>query len=71
MTIKNTTESCAQETSNGVTHLLNESFKKMAGPDADMKQYSDELIEKIKENPLKAVLIAGGVGMLLATLLKK
>ena len=36
-----------------------------------VKDYSDEIVIKIKENPLRSVLIAGGVGFLLSLLLKK
>ena len=33
--------------------------------------YTDELLEQVRANPLKAILIAGGVGFLLSALLKK
>jgi len=36
-----------------------------------VKEYSDEILTKIKENPLSSVLIAGGIGFLLSLLLKK
>jgi ElaB/YqjD/DUF883 family membrane-anchored ribosome-binding protein len=35
------------------------------------KEYSDELVKKVKTNPLTSLLIAGGIGFLLSTLLKK
>ncbi|RAP38601.1 hypothetical protein B1207_01610 [Legionella quinlivanii] len=34
-----------------------------------VKQYSDELTEKVKTNPLSALLIAGGIGFVLAKVL--
>jgi ElaB/YqjD/DUF883 family membrane-anchored ribosome-binding protein len=34
-------------------------------------EYSDELVKTIKEKPLTALLIAGGIGFLLSHLLKK
>ena len=54
-----------------VKKLLNEGLNKIDETQAEIKQYSDEIIEKIRENPLKAVLIAGGIGVLLSVLLKK
>ncbi len=33
--------------------------------------YSDELLETVRKHPLKAILIAGGVGLLLSALLRK
>jgi ElaB/YqjD/DUF883 family membrane-anchored ribosome-binding protein len=38
---------------------------------SDIHRYANDIAQKIKEHPLKAVLIAGGVGMLLSGLLKK
>ena len=64
------------------SQLLNES-KKMANElyeegchrvqDAQdtVKEYSDELVRHVRENPLASVLIAGGVGFLLSALLRK
>ncbi len=34
-------------------------------------EYSDELLQKVREHPLKAILIAGGVGLILSALLRK
>lgn len=42
-----------------------------AGISDAVKEYSDELLKKVQENPLTSVLIAAGVGFLLSTLLKK
>jgi ElaB/YqjD/DUF883 family membrane-anchored ribosome-binding protein len=36
-----------------------------------VKEYSDELLMRVKENPMAAVLIAAGVGFLISTILKK
>jgi ElaB/YqjD/DUF883 family membrane-anchored ribosome-binding protein len=35
------------------------------------KEYTDELIKKVREKPLASLLIAAGVGFLLSSLLKK
>lgn len=37
----------------------------------EINQYTEELVDSIKKHPLKAVLIAGGIGMILSALLKK
>lgn len=37
----------------------------------ELASYRAELVTKIKQNPLKSVLIAGGLGYLLAKVLKK
>lgn len=37
----------------------------------NMKEYSDQLLKKVQENPLTSILIAGGVGFLLSTFFKK
>lgn len=37
----------------------------------EFKVYSDELLFKVQKNPLAAILIAGGVGFILAKLMSK
>jgi ElaB/YqjD/DUF883 family membrane-anchored ribosome-binding protein len=37
----------------------------------NVKEYSEELKHKVQTNPLTAVLVAGGIGFLLAALLRK
>lgn len=37
----------------------------------ELEQYTDQMVTRIKKNPLKSVLIAGGIGFLFASLLKK
>ena len=64
------------------TELYNESLKlvhelyedgvnKVTDVQDNAKAYSDELLDKVKENPLSSLLIAGGIGFLLSRLLKK
>jgi ElaB/YqjD/DUF883 family membrane-anchored ribosome-binding protein len=68
--------------SDAASALLNESKKwahemreeglnKVGEAEENMKEYSDQLLRKVQENPLTSVLIAGGIGFLLSTLLKK
>ena len=55
--------------------LANELYKdglnKVSEAEDNVKEYSDELLKKVQENPLTSILIAGGIGFLLSTLLKK
>lgn len=39
--------------------------------DRHMRAYTEQLTKKIRENPIKSVLIASGIGFILSTLLKK
>lgn len=36
-----------------------------------LQEYSDEICNKIKANPLSSLLIAGGIGFLLSAILRK
>ena len=46
--------------------LYEEGLDKMSATEKEIEQYSEDLIKKVRENPLKAVLIAGGIGFLLS-----
>lgn len=35
------------------------------------KEYSDQIVDKVRKNPMSSVLIAAGVGFLLSALLRK
>jgi ElaB/YqjD/DUF883 family membrane-anchored ribosome-binding protein len=75
-------DECCSHVGEAASELLNES-KKFANElyesglhqvnevQDNVKEYSDELVKKVKENPLSALLIAGSVGFLLASILKK
>jgi ElaB/YqjD/DUF883 family membrane-anchored ribosome-binding protein len=51
--------------------LYEEGLHKMGQAEDSVKNYSDELLKKVQEKPLTSVLIAGGIGFLLAKILKK
>jgi ElaB/YqjD/DUF883 family membrane-anchored ribosome-binding protein len=51
--------------------IYEDGMKKVSEAQQEVKLYSEELIEHVRQHPLKAILIAGGVGMLLSALLKK
>ena len=59
------------ETKKLATELYEEGIKKLEAAQKEANHYSDELLEKVREHPLKAILIAGGVGLLLSALLRK
>ncbi len=46
-------------------------LKKVDLTQDDVKEYSDELLEKVRQHPLKAILIAGAAGMILSALIRK
>lgn len=50
--------------------LYEEGLYKINEVEDNMKEHSEQLIKKIKQNPLSSVLIAGGIGFLLSKLLK-
>ena len=55
--------------------LANELYEgglhKVQNAEDSVKEYSDELVKKVKEKPLTSLLIAAGVGYILSTLLRK
>lgn len=48
-----------------------EGLNKLNEAEANLKEYSDELLVKIKKNPITSVLVAAGVGFLLSSVLRK
>jgi ElaB/YqjD/DUF883 family membrane-anchored ribosome-binding protein len=54
-----------------VNELHNEALNTAKKAEDSVKEYSDQLLKKVQENPLASVLIAAGVGFLLSSLLKK
>ena len=59
------------ETKKLANELYEEGLKKLELAQKEANSYSDELLEKVREHPLKAILIAGGVGLVLSALLRK
>lgn len=51
--------------------LYEDGLRKVDAVHQEVKGYSDDLLEQVREHPLKAVLIAGGIGLLLSALLRK
>jgi ElaB/YqjD/DUF883 family membrane-anchored ribosome-binding protein len=53
------------------SELYEDGLKKVGVAQDDLQHYSDELLDKVRKNPLKSILIAGGIGVLLSALLRK
>lgn len=51
--------------------LYEDSLHKVQNAEDSVKEYSDELVKKVKEKPLTSLLIAGGIGFILSALLRK
>jgi ElaB/YqjD/DUF883 family membrane-anchored ribosome-binding protein len=51
--------------------LYEEGMHKVGDVQDHTKEYTDDLIKKVREKPLASILIAAGVGFLLSSLLKK
>lgn len=51
--------------------LYHEGLSKAGETQDSVKEYSDEIVKKIQDNPLSSMLIAAGVGFLLSSLLRK
>ena len=51
--------------------LYEDGLKKVGVAQKDVQAYADDLMGKVRENPLKSMLIAGGIGFLLSVLIKK
>lgn len=54
-----------------VDELYKDGIKKAASAQKEVEVFKDEMLEQVRENPLKAILIAGGVGFLLSCLIRK
>lgn len=50
--------------------LYEEGLNKVNDAEDLIKEQSDQLLRKVQENPLSAILIAGGIGYLLSKILK-
>lgn len=50
--------------------LYEQGIHKVTETEESIKEYSDQLLNKVQQNPLTAVLIAGGIGYVLAKIMK-
>jgi len=71
---KNITEAAdhlLEESKKLVGDMYDDGLKKVDTVKKEAQDYTEELMEQVRDNPLKSVLIAGGIGFLLSVLLKK
>ena len=52
-------------------NLYEEGVNKVGEAEEQIKKYADELLQKVQEKPMSSILIAAGVGFLLAKMMKK
>ena len=51
--------------------IYEEGLNRITEAEQQIKDYSEQLINKIQEKPLTSILIAGGIGFLLSKLIRK
>lgn len=70
-TLDKTAADLLDESKKYAHHLYEDGVKQVEKIQQDVQSYSDDLLDHVRAHPLKSILIAGGVGLLLATLLRK
>lgn len=69
--IEETTNELLDDGKRLANELYEGGMEKVNQAEKQIKEYSDELLKKVQENPLSSILIAGAVGFVLSALLKK
>lgn len=69
--VSNRVDDLLNDGKNLAHELYEDGLKTVAGVEDEMKVYSDKLMRNVQENPLSAILIAGGIGFMLSTFFKK
>ena len=69
--VKETASELLHEGKKMANELYEDSLNQVGKAQENVKEYSEELLTKVKENPLASILIAGGIGFILSSLLKK
>lgn len=64
-------ENLVHESKKWAHEMQQEGMKKVCQAEENIKECSDQLLRKVQENPLASVLIASGVGFLLAKIMGK
>jgi len=82
----NTSRSNLQDKTEGVSNAANDLLKEgkkfasaiyeegrnqVSGVEDNVKEYSDQILRSVQQNPLTSILVAGGIGFLLSTLIRK
>ena len=63
-------ETAYQHVKESASDLYEESKRKVSDVQDSLQDYSDELIKTVKDKPLISLLVAGGIGFILSSLLK-
>jgi ElaB/YqjD/DUF883 family membrane-anchored ribosome-binding protein len=67
---KGKAEHLYQQTKDKAGELLDEGRHQIESAEEHLKMYSEQVIKAIKEKPLTSLLIAGGIGFIISSLLK-
>ncbi|WP_133128094.1 DUF883 family protein [Legionella nagasakiensis] len=51
--------------------LYEEGLHRVEDAQKNVKEHSDQMLEKVRKNPLASILVAAGVGFLLSSILRK
>ena len=70
-TTKETAELYTDKLKDKVSDLYDEGKQKFNTLEDCVEDYSDELVKKVKDNPITSLLIAGGIGFILSKFLRK
>lgn len=69
--IKEATDELLNEGKRFADKLYREGAHRINDAEGNVKEYSDQLLKKAKQNPLATILISAGVGFILSSLLRK
>jgi ElaB/YqjD/DUF883 family membrane-anchored ribosome-binding protein len=69
--IKEAAEDLLHEGKKMAYEIYEDGLNKVNEAQDNVKEYSDELVKKVQDNPLTSILIAGGIGFLLSSILRK
>ncbi len=69
--IKQAATSLLSEGRKIANHLLEDGMHRIDDVEMNVKEYSDELVKKVKNNPITSVLIAGGVGFIISKIMSR
>lgn len=69
--VKEAAEDLLHEGRKMAQEIYEDGLSRVNEAQGNVKEYSDELVKKVQANPLSSILIAGGIGFLLSSLLRK
>lgn len=68
---KEKAESLYEQTKHKANQLYDEGVKTFCDAEEHLKMYANDLVKSVKEKPLTSLLIAGGIGFIISSLLRK